>query len=177
MIEIRIIGSPAPQGSKKYVGRPGGRGVMVESSKKVAPWRQDVKAEAIKAMEAIEQREPLDGPLEVEMIFTVPKPASAPKTRLTYPDKKPDLSKLIRSTEDALTEAAVWRDDARVVRCHAAKVFPGEDPDALRSPGAVIRVWRVGERGKTEFLKAVKPTAPVESLAVDREMASEDLWS
>ena len=37
-----VNGLPAPQGSHKHVG--GGR--MVESSKKVKPWRQDVKAAA-----------------------------------------------------------------------------------------------------------------------------------
>jgi crossover junction endodeoxyribonuclease RusA len=74
------------------------------------------------------------------MIFTLPKPKSAPKRRRTWPDKKPDLSKLVRSTEDSLTEVAAWEDDARVVRCLALKVFPGEHPDALGVPGAVIRI-------------------------------------
>jgi Holliday junction resolvase RusA-like endonuclease len=57
----------------------------------------------------------------------------------------PDLSKLIRSTEDALTDAGVWTDDARVVAYHQPrKVYAGSaDPDALHTPGAVIRVWRV----------------------------------
>ena len=38
MIEIVVYGQPAPQGSKRLVGK-----VMLESSKKVQPWRQDVK--------------------------------------------------------------------------------------------------------------------------------------
>ena len=41
-LTFRVYGTPAPQGSKRHVGR----GVMVESSKKVAPWRQDVVAAA-----------------------------------------------------------------------------------------------------------------------------------
>ncbi len=135
-VEIRVIGLPAPQGSKRLIGHTkAGRGILVESSAKVKPWREAVKYAAWDAT-----RERLAGPVDVEMIFTLPKPRSAPKTRRTWPDRKPDLSKLVRSTEDALTDAGVWEDDARVVRCVAAKVFPREHPDALVVPGAVIRI-------------------------------------
>ena len=143
MIEIVVYGSPAPQGSKKFVGtNKAGRGIMVESSKKVRPWRMDVKAAAEVARHGLPS--PLDGPLIVSMVFTLPKPASAPKKRRTWPDKKPDVSKLARSTEDALTDAGLWVDDARVVEyMRLAKVFPGEDADALDSPGVRIRVCRM----------------------------------
>ena len=43
VITIRVYGTPAPQGSKRHVGR----GVMVESSKKVKPWREAVKQAAL----------------------------------------------------------------------------------------------------------------------------------
>jgi crossover junction endodeoxyribonuclease RusA len=85
------------------------------------------------------------GALEVEMIFTLPKPKSAPKTRLTLPDRKPDLSKLVRSTEDALTDAGAWEDDARVVVLYCAKRYPGEGPGALESPGVRIHVKPMAE--------------------------------
>jgi Holliday junction resolvase RusA-like endonuclease len=135
MLQITVYGQPAPQGSKKFVGHAkNGRGLMIESSKKVKPWREAVKWAAIEAQGSVA------GAVEVEMTFTLPKPASAPKKRQTWPDRKPDLSKLVRSTEDALTDCAVWEDDARVVRCAAAKVFPGEGVDALDRPGAVIRI-------------------------------------
>ncbi|HET9189830.1 MAG TPA: RusA family crossover junction endodeoxyribonuclease [Rudaea sp.] len=133
-----VYGMPAPQGSKKFVGMVKGHGVMVESSKKVKPWRQDVKARAIEVREGAA---PLEGPLVARMVFTLPKPMSAPKRKRTYADKKPDLSKLVRSTEDALTDAGLWRDDARVIEyTRLAKVFPGEDPEALSSPGVRIMV-------------------------------------
>ena len=132
MITIRVYGMPAPQGSKRHVGN----GVMIESSKKVKPWREAVKYAALDVGGGT-----LAGAVHVEMIFTMPKPKSAPKNRLTLPDRKPDLSKLIRSTEDALTDAGIWEDDARVVRCIASKVFPNEHADALRTPGALIRIW------------------------------------
>lgn len=40
---VWVPGVPAPQGSKRYVGRgKGGRGIMLESSKRVGPWRERV---------------------------------------------------------------------------------------------------------------------------------------
>ena len=146
-VEIRVIGLPAPQGSKRLIGHTKlGRGILVESSAKVKPWREAVKYAALELFRpgACPCEGCIRGPVDVEMIFTLPKPKSAPKTRRTWPDKKPDLSKLVRSTEDALTDAGVWEDDARVVRCVAAKVFPGEHPDALSVPGAVIRIRESG---------------------------------
>ena len=141
---IVVRGSPAPQGSKSFKGTFTGadgrtHAKLAESSKKVKPWRQDVKAEAERVISQLRGFVTLDGPLRVSMVFTIPKPASAPKRRRVWPDKKPDLSKLTRSTEDALSDAGVWRDDARIVEySRLAKVFPGEDPDALTSPGVVI---------------------------------------
>ena len=141
-LEVVVYGEAAPQGSKRHVG--GGR--MIESSKKVKPWRDDVRDAALKAIEEHPGWVPLDAPLLVSMVFTVRKPASAPKRRRTWPDRMPDLSKLCRSTEDALTTAGAWKDDARVVEYgRLAKVFPGEDPDALDRIGAVVRIWLASE--------------------------------
>lgn len=150
---ITVYGSPAPQGSKKFMGIRGGKGIMVESSKAVKPWREAVKCAALEliigsglgALTSVNQWGRIDGPIEVRMVFTVPKPKSAPKRIRTYPDRKPDLSKLVRSTEDALTDAGVWEDDARIVRCVASKCYPGEGLDSLQIPGAVIRIRQVSE--------------------------------
>lgn len=147
MIAFHVYGMPAPQGSKRHVGN----GRMIESSKKVTPWRQDVRLEATMTIAEWERAHgkkwtPLDCPLRVRMVFTMPKPASAPKKRRTYPMRTPDLSKLLRSTEDALTSAGFWKDDARVVEyARAAKVFPGEDPESLNVPGVRIVVEIMGE--------------------------------
>lgn len=145
-----VYGSPAPQGSKRHVGK----GVMIESCKRVKPWRQDVKAAALEARirctltinddPALVTKyinAPLDGPIRARMVFTLPKPASAPKRRRTWPDRKPDLSKLLRSTEDALVESGIIVDDARIVSfSRLEKVFPGEDPEALDAPGVRIEL-------------------------------------
>jgi Holliday junction resolvase RusA-like endonuclease len=142
-LSITVYGGPAPQGSKRYLGSPNGKGRLVEMSKRVAPWRSAVVNAARQAIEVgghDDTWQPLDGPLAVRMIFTLRKPASAPKRRRTWPDRTPDLSKLARSTEDALTDAGAIADDARIVEyLRLAKVYPGEDVDALDVPGA--RIW------------------------------------
>jgi Holliday junction resolvase RusA-like endonuclease len=137
-----VYGSPAPQGSKsamRWRSKDGREGInLIESSKKVKPWRQDVKAAALMARNG---GPTIDGPIIVRMVFTMPKPASAPKNKRTFPMRMPDLSKLARSTEDALTEAAMWADDARVIEYERlAKVYPNEDPDALDAPGVRIEI-------------------------------------
>jgi Holliday junction resolvase RusA-like endonuclease len=149
-ITITVYGQPAPQGSKRHVGN----GVMIESSKKVKPWRADVKAAATAAVDALPGWTPLDGPLSVAMTFTFLRPkghygtgrnagavkASAPIRPATIPD----LSKLIRSTEDALTKL-VWADDARVVEYRRlGKHYAGSGAaDVLDVAGCVIRVWQL----------------------------------
>lgn len=152
-VELSVPGLPAPQGSKRHVGN----GVMIESSKHVKPWRSDVRDAATYFLSRTDRTlYPLDGPLSVDMVFSMPRPkghygtgrnagvlkASAP----LYPQGMPDLSKLARSTEDALTSAGLWKDDARVVEYgRLAKVYAGPgDPDALPAPGAVIRVRLLG---------------------------------
>lgn len=126
-----VYGTPAPQGSKRHVGN----GIMVESSKKVMPWR-----EAVKWAWKCAQLTCISGPVKVSVIFTLPKPSSAPKRRTTYPGKKPDIDKLIRSTFDALSDVGAWEDDARVVELWTAKRYPSESDGALATPGAVIRI-------------------------------------
>ena len=139
---ITVYGIPAPQGSKRFVGHAkSGRGIMIESSAKCKPWREVVKWAAVEFMKNTRlAEEPLTGPLVVRMTFTIPKPKSASKKWRTWPDCRPDLSKLVRSTEDALTDAGVWKDDGQVVECTAVKTYPSEWKGALPSPGAVIEI-------------------------------------
>jgi len=145
---ICVIGRPAAQGSKRHVG--GGR--MIEQSKHVAPWREAVRAAANDPECRTESGGSSGGfampfavgPLDVTVTFTLAKPVSAPKRRRTYPDRSPDLDKLVRSTLDGLTMGGVWRDDAQVVQLTARKTYPGEHYDALTVPGAVIRISRIG---------------------------------
>jgi Holliday junction resolvase RusA-like endonuclease len=110
---------------------------MVEMSKRVKPWREAV------VWAAREAGAKINGPVVAEIVFTWPKPKSAPKKRRTWPDRTPDLDKLLRSTFDGLTTSGVIEDDARIVHVTASKVFPNEAADALDVPGAVIRLREV----------------------------------
>lgn len=128
-MQITVYGLPGPQGSKSYMGN----GVMIESSKKVKPWREAV---VVAAMDTVKRR--IMGPVSLVVTFVLPKPKSAKKKAL--PHKRPDLSKLVRSTEDALTDAGVWGDDGQVVECIARKIYAGEEIGTMKVPGAVIDI-------------------------------------
>lgn len=152
LLTVIAHGTPAPQGSKKFVGTSKtGHGIMIESSKKVAPWRAIVHDAAANLVHcgcpdpictALQPGWPLDEALTVAMTFTLPKPQAAPKTKTSYPARYPDVVKLARSTEDALSKL-LWADDARIVNyLRLAKVYPNEGEDALPVPGLILRVWR-----------------------------------
>jgi Holliday junction resolvase RusA-like endonuclease len=108
---------------------------MIESSRKVAPWRDSV-AWAVTAAAREAGWVPLDGPCDVDVAFYLPRPASAPRSRLR-PDRKPDLDKLLRSTLDAIVTAGAIADDARIVRIGSEKHYAG--PDRVGC-GAVITI-------------------------------------
>jgi crossover junction endodeoxyribonuclease RusA len=131
-IHFCVYGTPAAQGSKKHVGN----GVMIESSKALKPWRESVK------WAAREHGKSVAGAVRLRLTFTMVKPKSAPKKRVTLPDKKPDLDKLQRGVFDSLTQAGVIDDDARIVHVEASKVFPGEHELALDVPGVRIEIQR-----------------------------------
>lgn len=131
MIEFWTPGRPAPQGSKKSYGK----GRMVEMSKYVKPWRTAVTLAASQAM-AYHGHDLLDGPLRLRVAFYVARPK---KPKFDQPATPPDLSKLVRATEDALT-GVVWVDDARVTSCLAEKFYAGD-----RGTGAHITITEIQE--------------------------------
>lgn len=147
---VVVHGIPAPQGSKRHVGR----GVLVESSAKVKPWRAVVTHAAEAALAAGRADEPPGftpgrlAPLSLYVVFTMARPASHYRTGRhaeelrstapTWPSTRPDMDKLLRSTLDALTDAGAMVEDSRVVHVHAVKAYPGGHLDALDSPGAVL---------------------------------------
>jgi len=129
-ITFAVLGTPAPQGSKRHVGR----GIMVESCKALAPWRESVIWAAREARGDVT----INGPVAVAIVFYLPRPKSAPK-RVTVPFRKPDLDKLCRGVLDALTIAGVIDDDALVVLLHARKLFCG-GLGGMDVPGAMVTV-------------------------------------
>ena len=133
MSSIFVPGIPAPQGSKRHVGR----GIMVESSKALKPWRSTVVATVVEAgWEPV-----LHGPVEVILHFTFPRPKghygtgrNADRLKPTAPEHhtvKPDADKLARAVLDALVQSGALRDDSQVARLRVTKGYgrPGVQID------------------------------------------------
>jgi crossover junction endodeoxyribonuclease RusA len=146
LIDIFVPGIPAPQGSKMARPIAKGRGeakvytgkvAMVESSKHgVIEWRNDVRKAAT---DAWGEQPPLDGGLVMDIRFIRRRPVSLPKRPPTPPaTSRPDLSHLVRASEDALTSAGVWVDDARVVGTWSSKRYA----EIGERTGARIRIRR-----------------------------------
>lgn len=136
-----VHGLPAAQGSKRHVGN----GVMVESSKRVKPWRQDVTAAATQAMTAVGHKT-FTGPVSVHVTFFLPRPKSHYRTgarsgelKPTAPSfhaSRPDSDKLCRSTLDALGIAGAYLDDSQVASLLAVKAYSA-------TPGAQIEIRKL----------------------------------
>lgn len=134
VVEFDVLGVPAPQGSKRHVGH----GIMVESSKKLAPWRDSVAAAARNAAIRGGVTRSLTGPLNLDVTFRFPMPKArqaavrrageGPKTTA------PDLDKLVRGVGDALQASGLIVDDARIASITARKV------EVTAWTGATIRV-------------------------------------
>ena len=137
MTAFFVHGDPAPQGSKRHVGN----GRMIESSAKVGPWREAVKAAAQGLF-----TETLTGPVWVRVDFYMPRPKSHYRTGANaallrdnapvYVAVKPDIDKCVRSTLDALGDMGVYGDDAQVAKVTAAMYYA----DKSTFVGAVIDI-------------------------------------
>lgn len=140
VVHLSVRGEPAPQGSKRYIGLKGGRGIIVDASKRTAPWRSNIAHEARLAMD---EREPLSGPIQCDVTLYVTRPGGhygkrglLPSAPL-YPTTRPDRDKLARAVFDALS-GIVWRDDAQVVTGSTSKLYADG-----RGPGVEIRIERI----------------------------------
>lgn len=118
-VSFFVPGIPKPGGSKKsFFNKKTGRAIIVDDCAAGKDWKTAVR---FAGMQAMEGKKLMAGPIEISVCFHMPrikghfKPngklrASAPE----YHTVKPDLTKLMRSTEDALT-GVVWRDDSAIV--------------------------------------------------------------
>lgn len=139
MITFDVIGHPRPQGSKRaMLHKSSGRAIMVESSE-VRPWRDSVKDAA---KHSCHTGGPLDCAVAVFVTFRFYRPKSLKKTVL-YPCNRStgDLSKLMRSTEDALVDAGLLRDDSLIVTARLHKRFT----DPHEAEGACVNVYGMAE--------------------------------
>ena len=140
-----VLGKPAPQGSKRHVGR----GILLESSKRCKPWRQDVKYAALEALPdgwyAM-----MDKPILVSVTFIFARPNDQFINNKPGPDRlKPDapqhctkrigdIDKLSRAVLDSCTSIC-FEDDAQVIALNAQKRYAtrNEQPSAIITIAAI----------------------------------------
>lgn len=123
-IAFVVPGVPAPQGSKTRT-----KWGVREDNPNTKPWRTAVAGHAIDAMQG---REPLTGPLMLTVEFYFPRPkahyrtgARASELKATAPafhTTKPDSDKLLRAIGDSLT-GIVCRDDSLFAIVKATKLY------------------------------------------------------
>ena len=136
-ISFFVPGLARPKGSKQpfpiYKGKRGqpreftGKVALVESAgKSLKAWEQDIRAAAAREMDGSAL---LEGPISVSLVFSLPKPKAAPKSRRLWPcGQRNDLDKLARSVLDGLTNRVIV-DDGQVVQLTATKAY-GDPPGA-----------------------------------------------
>ena len=135
-LNLRIYGLPAPQGSKSFKGFRGGKAILQESSKRVAPWRQDIMHQSRDQYGG----EPLTGPLSIEIVFWFPRPQThyrviGGELSNVIKDNAPthttsaqqgDIDKVVRASLDGLSAkcgGCVIADDSLVVRLSCEKRY------------------------------------------------------
>ena len=133
-----MLGKPAPQGSKRHVGR----GILLESSKRCKPWRQDVKYAALEALPD-DWYAMMDKPISVSITFIFARPKGHFRTNGELKPKAPshctarigDVDKLSRAILDSLT-GVCFEDDAAVITLIAQKRYASRN----EQPSAIISV-------------------------------------
>lgn len=163
---INVVGVPQPGGSKTAQPVYGKNGPVTfktasgktrvvtttrDANKKVGGWKDMVHAAALGMV-----AEPLGGTICCQVVFRRVRPKAhfnargelKASFRDVWPTVKPDATKYMRSTEDALS-GVIWLDDNRVVMPQPVKRYcnPGE------FPGARIIVRRMPEPDAAPLLR------------------------
>jgi crossover junction endodeoxyribonuclease RusA len=135
---VFVDGRPAPQGSKNafVIGK---RAVMVEASKHLPAWRNDIILAVRQMFNDTQDVTKFIEPVKLKVTFYIERPKQ-PKHKV-YPGGKPDLDHYIRAVGDALTIGGLIADDALIVKILAEKVWCGEN--TRPEPGAIIELWRL----------------------------------
>lgn len=127
MVQLRIVGTPKPQGSKRvFNGR-----VVEAAGNALKVWRKQI-ADACLAQVNEDHRLML-GPVRVEVDFYLERPKTVKRSMPIVP---PDVDKLARGLLDGIGQSeVVWGDDSQVVELIARKEYA----DVIE-PGAFITI-------------------------------------
>lgn len=146
-ISFFVPGPAQPAGSKRFIGIRGGRGRVIDANPKAAGWKERVALSAAEEKRLRGIVEPWDGALLLSIAVYRARPAGHYNVRgevkasaPVFPTTKPDLTKIQRAIEDALT-GILYVDDARIVSHEHYKWWA----DSEQEPGVLIYVgdeWR-----------------------------------
>jgi len=171
-ISFNVRGVPAPGGSKRAIRTRSGKIVLIDACKRNKGWRTLV---AVAAREALAGAGVLQPPLALYIEFRMPRPKShLGKDGLVKPGApwvptvRPDATKLLRSTEDALT-GIVWSDDAQIVEQYVSKTYALDGATGARVTVLTVRSKNASDQDEAARQAFFQDTPPFdESDALDR---------
>lgn len=126
-VTIEVLGAPRPQGSKS-ISR---NGHMYDAAAGLHAWRELIRGRAMLARQQLGHT--MVGPIMAWYEFRLLKPRTS---RNELPIVKPDLDKLVRAANDALTQSKLIKDDALIVSMTITKVY-------ARPPGLSIALYEI----------------------------------
>ena len=125
MIKLEIIGKPIAKKRPKFARR--GRHVCTYSDQKTDEGRF-----LLQCMDVFHDKAPMEGALEVNMIFVFERPKShfgtgrnegvLKKTAPKFHTKKPDIDNLEKFAADCLNKLA-WKDDSQIIISKTMKLY------------------------------------------------------
>lgn len=131
-VTVIVAGVPVGQGSMKAFVVNGRARVTHTQSDRIAAWRSSIIDATHRQLgESIEL---MTGPVRLSAAFRLPRPASLPKRRRTWPigARSGDSDKYLRLLGDAITGVLI-DDDSRIVDARVTKDWanPGAQPGVV----------------------------------------------
>ena len=139
MREFDVIGTPIAKGRPRFSRR--GKYVTTYTPKKTVEYENLVKRYYL---EKYKTDELMEGYLKIELKFFMPIVKSTSKKnkqlmieQKLFPDKKPDLSNLVKSVEDALNGIA-FKDDSQIIESHSYKYYSDEPKVTIKISNVIV---------------------------------------
>lgn len=126
--------TPVSQGSTSAITLPGQKWTQIVDShaNELRPYRKQIAIVANLAMGAMDWPRQTTEAIQTSYTFFLQMPKSRPKAMralgIALCSVKPDLDKLTRAVNDALTQAEVYKDDSQIV-IDAHTMYEVVDPD------------------------------------------------
>lgn len=139
-VTVIVAGVPVGQGNMRAFVVNGRARVTHKNGSKIDTWRRTITDATHRQLG--EEIELMTGPVRLSAAFRLPRPASLPKRRRTWPvgARSGDLDHYLRALADGIT-GVLLDDDSRIVDAHVTKDFA--NPGA--QPGVTFTIQEVGE--------------------------------